>query len=454
MLPALLRLVRFVWRESRVGRRVGPFLESQRLELDGLRALDWASQPPDVLAARFRRLMEIHADTQRYIIVVSANMLVRSRMLGRMIVRRWPGTDPRDVIKGYGRGSSLVPFEEIKALAEQARRLDRGLIERIAGPEEFDPAAALASAAPEAARELAARFGQFMNRFGFLSANGSDFSEMPWVENPRSIWRTVARLALHHDHDSTPSPADAEAHREEVLALVRAGFGPVKRRLFDRLHRLTVRFMDWRERVSLRMTEDSYLMRRCLLALGAKLVERGTVAEAGDVFFLYENEIERVLADPAEAAAAAARIRDRKAELERDAALDPPDTLCGGELAHLERPTAEGLEFLSGIGASGGVVKGRVRVVHDPALVTVHLGAGDVLVVPFTDVGWTPILALVGGVVADTGGQLSHTSIIAREYGIPAVVGVRNATRLLRDGQLVTVDGTAGRIYPLPDEPA
>jgi phosphohistidine swiveling domain-containing protein len=67
--------------------------------------------------------------------------------------------------------------------------------------------------------------------------------------------------------------------------------------------------------------------------------------------------------------------------------------------------------------------------------------------VPFTDIGWLPVLAGIGGVVADTGGQLSHTSIIAREYGIPAVVSVRNATRLIPDGAAVTVDGTAGRIY-------
>jgi pyruvate,water dikinase len=443
-LRALHRLGRFIWAESRIGRRVGPFLDSQHRKLDEFRTTGWAALSPEDLVGRFARLKALHGHSQWHVVLVTINMLVRSRALSRMIVRRWPGTDPRDVIKGYGRRSSLAPFEEMRKLADQARRIDRGLVERIAGEDGFDPAGPLA--ATEGGRALVAAFDAFMERFGFLSANGSDFSEVPWIENPRPVWRTVARMALASA--SAPASADnAEAHRGEVLGLVRAGFGPFRRRLFDRLHASTVRYMECRERVSMLMTEDSYLMRRCLLALGARLAERRVVAAAEDVFFLFEDELEGVLRDPAEAAAAAGKIAARKAGIERDAALDPPDTLCGGELESLAPPSAEGLEFLSGIGASAGVFKGRARVVHDPALDAGRIGPGDILVVPFTDIGWAPVLAAAGGIVAESGGQLSHTSIIAREFGVPAVVSVRNATRLVREGGLVTIDGTAGRVY-------
>jgi phosphohistidine swiveling domain-containing protein len=442
-LPGLVRHIRFIRRESRIGRRVRPFLESQSRKLDRFRGLDWAAQTPAELLDHAARLKELHGRSQWYVILVSINMLIRSRVLGQMIVRCWPGTDPRDVIRGYGRRSSLVPFEELRALAEEAGHMDRALLERLAGEDGFDPAAALA--ASERGRALVRGFEAFMGRFGFLSANGSDFSETPWVEDPRLIWRTIGRLALRRD--AAPSTVEAEARREEVLGLVRAGFGPLKRRVFDRLHASTVRYMDCRERVSLLMTEDSYWMRRAYLSLGARLVERGTIAAPEDVFYLFEDELPRLLDDPAEAAAAAAKIAARKAELERDAALDPPDTLCGGEMPDLAPPTADGIEFLSGIGASAGVVKGRARVVRDPALAARDLGPDDVLVVPFTDIGWLPVLAGIGGVVADAGGLLSHTSIIAREYGVPAVVSVRNATRLIPDGAAVTVDGTSGRVY-------
>jgi phosphohistidine swiveling domain-containing protein len=451
-LPALVRHVRFVRRESRIGRRVGPFLESHRRELDAFRTLDWSAEIPDALLGHFARLRALHGRTQWYVILVSVNMLLRSRVLGRMIVRRWPGTDPRDVIKGYGRRSSLVPFEEIRSLAEAARGLERGLLERMAGPDAFDVAAALAALVPAAAGlgdVLTARFDRFMSRFGFLSANGSDFSETPWIENPRTIWRTIGRLALQTD--AGPSPAQAEAHRDEVLGLVRAGFGPLRRRVFDRLHASTVLYMEFRERISLAMTEDSYWMRRCLLALGAELVARGVVAEASDVFYFFEDELALAVRDPAAAAAAAGLVSSRKAELVRDASLDPPETLCGGEPSPVAGPPAEGLEVLSGIGASAGIRTGRARVVHDPAFEGGGLGAGDILIVPFTDVGWMPILSGVGGIVAESGGQLSHTAIIAREFGIPAVVSVGNATRLIRDGQTVQVDGTAGRVYLRPD---
>jgi len=447
--PGLIRHVRFVRRESRVGRRVAPYIGSRRRELDAYRALDWGAQTPESLVRRFGELTETHGRSQWYVILVSINMLLRSRALGKMIVRRWPGTDPRDVIKGYGRRTSLVPFEELRRLADEARPLGPALLERMAGEEGFDPAAALS--ASEEGRGLLRRFETFMGRFGYLSANGSDFSEPSWIENPPLIWRTVGRLALQ-PKTAAPSTAASEARREEVLGLVRAGFGPVRRRVFDRLQASTVRYMDCRERVSLIMTEESYWMRRCLLALGARLVERGTIAAPDDVFFLFEDELARVLADPAEAAAAAGKAAARRAELERDAGFEPPDTLCGGEMPPLgAMPPADASEFLAGIGASPGVVRGRARVVRDPSLAAGSLGPGDVLVVPFTDVGWLPVLAGVGGIVADTGGELSHTSIIAREYGIPAVVSVRNATRLIRDGRTVTVDGAAGRIYLGPD---
>jgi len=85
--------------------------------------------------------------------------------------------------------------------------------------------------------------------------------------------------------------------------------------------------------------------------------------------------------------------------------------------------------------------------VHDPLEAPADLGSLDILVVPFTDVGWTPLLSGVGGIVAEAGGQLSHTAIIAREYGVPAVVSVRGATRELRSGDPITLDGSRGRVY-------
>ncbi len=460
MVPAFFRLARLARRIFRMARKVEPFIESQDRKLDGYRTKVWREESPENLLQDLDRLNALHAASQWSIVAIAMNMAVRSRFLRRMIKRRVPGASLGDVIKGYGRSGGLAPFEAMRELGASARALDSALLERLASDEvAIDVAAGLAASEP--GRRLLGEFDAFMGRYGFLSANGSDFSEVPWIENPRAIWRTVARIALHRD--SAPSPDGAEAHRDEVLGLVRAGLGPVRRRAFDRLHRSTVRYIGWRERVSMLMTEDSFLMRRCALALGRMLAERGVLEQTEDVFFLYADELREAVTGRTEAGAAAAakvtaeaasKVAARKAEMAADAGIDPPETiLADGWNAPPRRPLAPepGLDTLSGIGASAGVVRGRARIVRDPAFDGRHLTREDVLVVPFTDIGWTPVLAEAGGIVAESGGQLSHSSIIAREFGIPAVVSVRGATSLIREGQAITVDGTAGRVYLHPE---
>ncbi len=453
MAPAFFRLLRLARRVFRMARQVEPFIATQDRRIDAFRKKGWPGESPESLLADLDRLNAFHAEAQWMIVAVAMNMAVRSRFLKRMARRGAPDATLGDVLKGYGRSGGLAPFEAMRALAATARALDRPILERLAaegGPGAV-PVADAELAVSEAGRGLLAEFEAFMARYGFLSANGSDFSEVPWIEEPRSIWRTVARLALRPD--AGPSPDEAEAHREEVLALVRAGLGPLRRRRFDSLHRSTVRFIGWRERISLLMSEDSYLMRRCSLALGRELVGRGALESPEDVFFLYADELRDAIATRSAAKdrsdTPAAKVARRKAEMAADAAIDPPETISadGWNAPPREPPPPEpGLDVLHGVGGSAGVLRGRARIVHDPALEGHHLTREDVLVVPFTDIGWTPVLAEAGAIVAETGGQLSHTSIIAREFGIPAVVSVRGATGLIREGEDITVDGTAGRV--------
>jgi pyruvate,water dikinase len=139
-------------------------------------------------------------------------------------------------------------------------------------------------------------------------------------------------------------------------------------------------------------------------------------------------------------------VRTRRAELVAAAKIDPEDIIFGEPRTGESEPVAAG-EYLEGIAGSVGVVRGYARVVRDPSEVTDALGPEDLLVVPFMDIGWTPLFRGIGGIVAETGGQLSHSAIVAREYGIPAVVSVAGAMRLIQDGQPLTVDGTRGRVY-------
>ncbi|MGD2079281.1 MAG: PEP-utilizing enzyme, partial [Chloroflexota bacterium] len=103
-------------------------------------------------------------------------------------------------------------------------------------------------------------------------------------------------------------------------------------------------------------------------------------------------------------------------------------------------------QALSGIPASGGQVRGQAVVINSPAEAS-RVEPGQILVTRSTDPGWTPLFSLIGGLVLEVGGQLSHGAIVAREYGLPAVVNVPDATMLIEDGQLIVVDGSTGTVY-------
>jgi pyruvate,water dikinase len=217
--------------------------------------------------------------------------------------------------------------------------------------------------------------------------------------------------------------------------------------LFDRLLASTITYIDLRERTSLLMSEDSYQMRRIFLAMADHFVARGDLDRRTDVFYLFYPEVRRLAEGELDGDTARQLVTARRAEMEADAEVELPETVCGDVAPSRRTPPPQGQEYLVGISGSSGVARGYVRIVFDPAEVPARLTPDDILVVPFTDVGWTPLFPGIGGIVAETGGQLSHTSIVAREYGLPAVVSVKQATHLLTEGQAITVDGDAGRVY-------
>jgi len=448
-LPLLFRETRYGLKQFRLESRLRRLFKNQRRLLDTYRWFDWASAPPGTLADHLDLLNDLHGRALWHQVQISMHMAFRNRFLWRLLRKLSASVNAGDVLGGQGRPITHQPYEEIARLAEHARAIEARLLERIAGDEDLDIRAELAATVE--GRRLAGHFDMFMRRFGFLSANGSDFSEIPWDESPRLVWKTVARIAMAR---SSAHWADAEARRREALARARSGLDPLSRRLFDGLRKSTAALVEWRGTVGLFMSETAYQMRRCALAIGSGLAARNVLGEASDVFYLFEDELKRVIADPREAGRAWGLVNARKAELAADAALDLPETICGDEAAVPELPSYAAQSFLLGIGGSSGISTGRARVIRDPLLARERPGEAEILVVSVTDVGWTPFLCGAAGLVAECGGLLSHSSIIARELGIPAVVGVREATSRIREGQLITVDATAGRVYLHPPERA
>jgi pyruvate,water dikinase len=184
-------------------------------------------------------------------------------------------------------------------------------------------------------------------------------------------------------------------------------------------------------------------MHRQLNAIGIELARSGAIAAADDVYFLEFDEVRVGLrgADLKGIVAGRHRIYDvelRRRRIPRLLLSDGTDV----EAAVMAKSPVSGA--LAGTPASAGTATGTVRVILDP--VGAHLEPGEILVAPSTDPGWTPLFMTAGALVMEMGGVISHGAVVAREYGIPAVVGVPDATTRLRTGETVTVDGSAGTV--------
>ena len=186
--------------------------------------------------------------------------------------------------------------------------------------------------------------------------------------------------------------------------------------------------------------------REMLKPVGVELAERGRLSDAGDIFFLTLEEAHRAVAGED----LRALVDTRRTTFERERARRhlPRVLLSDGtdaEVALIPPPT----DGLRGSPASPGTVTGRARVIHSPQ--GAHLEPGEILVAPSTDPGWTPLFLTAGGLVMEMGGMMSHGAVVAREYGIPAVVGVAGATEQIESGEQVSVDGSAGTVTILED---
>jgi pyruvate,water dikinase len=227
---------------------------------------------------------------------------------------------------------------------------------------------------------------------------------------------------------------------------------PIKRWLFSwslrRVQQLAIDREVWKSEV----VRHIALLRRMLLLLGERLQQHGVLARQDDIFFLEVSEIE-----PVGTGCARFNVKElvavRRKEYEANLRLNPPPVVKGRYDPTMQAVPAPdpGVRVLTGIPVFPGIVTGSARVIlHADEHQQVQ--PGEILVAPFTDPAWTPYFLSAAGVVMDQGGILSHGSIIAREYGLPAVTNLGSATRIIRTGDKVQVDGNLGRVTILERE--
>ncbi|MEH1982935.1 MAG: glycerol-3-phosphate acyltransferase [Nostoc sp.] len=268
-------------------------------------------------------------------------------------------------------------------------------------------------------------FNELLQDYGYLSEVGTDISVPTWRENPQMIQQMFVQLMQGNEPQAGAKDA------------INSIFASKRKRSFVQQR------VDIKGRVTEVYSRLLAELRWSFLALEKIWLESGLLTKAGDIFFLEFDEVRRLVVG--EDSNLNELVEFRRSQFLQDSEIiQVPLLVYGNTPPHPLAPSeVYSDQILQGIGASHGQAEGRVKVLRNLQDVP-EINRDTILVVPYTDSGWAPLLLRAGGLIAEAGGRLSHGAIVAREYGIPAVMDVHGATWLLQDGQRVRIDGSRG----------
>jgi len=301
----------------------------------------------------------------------------------------------------------------------------------------------------EGGRQARDAIRAFLDDYGMRCVGEIDITRPRWSECPT----TLVPILLGHIKNFEPGAGarrfeqgrqEAWKHQQELLERLRAT--PDGERKAEETKRMIDRvrtFIGYREYPKYGKVSRYFVYKQALLQEAERLVQAGVLRDVEDIFYLTFQELHAVVRTN--------RVDDQLIRQREDAfrsyrALTPPRVLTsdGEVIAGAYRRGDLPAGALVGLPVSAGTIEGRARVVLD--LAAADLEAGDILVTAYTDPSWTPLFVAIRGLVTEVGGLMTHGAVIAREYGLPAVVGVEHATRLIRDGQRIRVHGTDGYV--------
>lgn len=351
---------------------------------------------------------------------------------------------PALVVGGAEENLTVRANLAVAELAEASRR-DARLSELVHGAADARAALAALEADPsEAAAEMRAALARLLQRFGHRARSTWEVFSPRWRDEPEIVMEMIrASGSGTRAREREAELGAARANAEKTLDASLSGW---RRRLVRRVLRHARVFSHLRENQRFVFDELLLAVRDAALVLGHELESKGTLARAGDVTLLELGEVRALSLGELSTHEAARRIGARRAELEAARASSPPAFLFEDADGPFRAAARGGL--LVGLGISPGIARGRVRVARSLDEAS-RLQPGEVLVAKATDPAWTPYFPSASGLVTELGGLLSHAAVVAREYGLPAVANVADATRELRDGDEVAVDGDAGTVRRL-----
>ena len=418
------RFVRFFWDKWTFAKKLEEnyprlFREAHRHPVDPVPELD----ERDLLAV-IDEIIPLCEEASYYTIVTILLMQIYNGLLKARL--RSLGVDFQrfDLTEGMTELSQYDPNVSIGMLNRKFEQLDEAEKKRIitGGYDAFQHM--------EGIDDLQKDVADFFEKFGHLSDSTGHFGANPWRETPDLIIELITNY---------------QAPKEIPTDTVRFGELPLKGlngRAIKLFYHRARQFRFLRERYSSLFSYYLMLFRAYYLSIGEKLVKHQLLHSNEDILFLYDEEVRDFIQGKRTGESFAKLASQRKDDLLRCKDAIMPDVIFGDELPPIITSFSE---KLSGTPTSRGYYTGPAKVILGVGDFG-KLETGDVLVIPYSDVSWTPLFTKAGAVVAESGGILSHSSIIAREYGLPAVVSVAGATQQLQDGKFITVDGYQGGV--------
>jgi rifampicin phosphotransferase len=294
--------------------------------------------------------------------------------------------------------------------------------------------------------EFKQKFHAFMDVYDMRAAGEIDMAKDRWIENPEPLAIAIMSIVKTsedgiHRKEYKETTERAKQAAEELIKEIEAKHGKLKGKIVRRLIRVVRNSLPVREHPKYLIMKLILIFKKTFLEEANILVQKGQLAEAKDIFYVSYWELYNAIQNNGNLMEL---VQLRKEEYQHFSKLGAPRVITseGEEIkAGYKRDNLpEGA--LPGMPVSSGVIEGIARVITDPSKASIK--KGEILVAPFTDPGWTPLFINAAGLVMEIGGLLTHGTVVAREYGIPAVVGITDATKKIKTGQKIRVDGNSG----------
>jgi len=419
------RIFLFAIRKIMFSRKIEKILRTREAEYEEFARINTDTMNESETIRLIDRLFRLNEDTSYYVIVSQLLMGFYNTVLGRLLARRSISLDEvsfpqvRGALHDIDPSSHLERLHNIyvnlpEELKDTINKLDYHTLFELTGLDYFK-----------------VQVKDFLSRFGHLSDSGNDFSKPQWKESHE----LVIKMIINYWRTSL--------HERDIEKLDNKYSDTPKGLIIKFFYKNAVQYRIYREKVNFLYVYGYGLFRPYFLHLADLFKDKGYICDVSDIFYLTFEEIQDIIALKTMPEEYKTSIEQKKQQVLQWQDIDLPETIIGDEIPP-PSVTHQASRVLKGVAASKGLCQGRVKKVsgiNDFA----SIKKGDILVIPHSDISWTPIFSKAKAVISESGGILSHCAIVAREYKIPAIVSVPYALQILED-KLVVVDGYKGEI--------